>query len=124
MTRRLLLLLPMAACLRADSAQEIEQLIADAVSGLSAGKPEVFLAVFDKAMPGFERLGDSLVGLMARMEIGCGVDVLSNEGDDEARVLTLNWILRMDGKDGSVGSSRREKTLRIGACDPSEPSAL
>ena len=111
MTRRLLLLLPFAACLRADSARDVEQLIADAVSGLSAGKPEEFLEAFDPAMPDFSKLRTALEALIARAELSCALEILGNEGDDSARVLTLDWILRVDPKVGSVGATRRQKTV-------------
>ena len=112
MTRRLLLSLPLAACLRADSEKEVADLITAAVSGLSAGKPEVFLEAFDPAMPEFEKLRAAVVGLAAQAELSCSLEVVSNEGDDAARTLELDWILRIDRKDDAAGSTRRQRTVQ------------
>ena len=112
MTRRLLFFLPLAACLRADSAKEAENLIASAVSGLSAGKAEEFLDAFDPSMPQFEKLRAAILALASQGDLSCSIEVLSDEGDDSERSLELDWILRIDGKDGSPGSTRRQKTVK------------
>jgi len=112
MTRRVLLLAPLAACLRADSEKEVEELIASAASALSAGKPELFLDAFDPAMPEFAKLRYSVIGLISQAELSCSIEILSNEGDDGVRKLTLDWILRIDHKDDNPGSTRRQKTVK------------
>ena len=112
MTRRLLLLLPLAACLRADAEKEVEDLIASAATGLSAGKPEVFLEAFDPSMPEFEKLRNEVAGLTSQADLSCSIEELSNEGDDAVRTLTLDWILRIDPKDNNPGSTRRQKTVK------------
>ena len=116
MTRRVLLLAPLAACLRADSEKEVEELIASAASALSAGKPELFLDAFDPAMPEFAKLRYSVIGLTSQADLSCSIEILSNEGDDGVRKLTLDWILRIDHKDDNPGSGR---TARSGGSFPS-----
>jgi hypothetical protein len=112
MTRRLLLLLPLAACLRADSEKDARDLIASAAAALSAGKAELFLDAFDPAMPGFDQLRYNVVGLTSQADVSCNIEVLSNEGDDAARSLTLDWILTIEKKDNSPGSTQRQKSVR------------
>ncbi|HUK16877.1 MAG TPA: hypothetical protein VLW65_10705 [Bryobacteraceae bacterium] len=112
MTRRLLLLVSLAFCLRADSEQEVVDLIASAATGLSADNPDVFLDAFDPAMPGYDKLRDSILALTSAAKLSCSIDVKSNEGDDAARSLELDWILRIDHKDGSTGSTRRQQTVK------------
>jgi hypothetical protein len=113
MTRRLLLLAPLAACLRADSQQEVEALVASAAGGLSAGRPELFLEAFDPAMPEFEKLRNAVVGLTSRADLSCFVEVLRDEGDETARALELDWTLRIEKRDG--GATRRQKTVKCRA---------
>lgn len=112
MTRRLLILLPLAACLRADSEKEAQDFIASVATALSDGKPDPFLDAFDPSMPDFEKLRYEVTGLMSQADLSCSIEVLSNEGDDTARTLTLDWILRIDGKDNVPGSEHREKTVK------------
>jgi len=112
MTRRLWLLLPLAGLLRADSEKDVRDLIASAAAALSAGKVELFLDAFDRAMPDFEKLRYGVVGLTSRADVGCSIEIVSNEGDDSARSLTLDWILTIEQKDGSPGAARRQKTVK------------
>jgi hypothetical protein len=112
MTRRLLFLLPLAACLRADSRREVVDLITSAATGLSAGKPEVFLEAFDPAMPGYEKLSNAVTALVGAAEIECSIEVTSNEGDDVTRALELDWILRIDRRDHGAGSVHRQQTVK------------
>jgi hypothetical protein len=112
MTRRLLCLLPLAGCLRADSPQEAVDLISSAATGLSAGKPEVFLEAFDPAMPGYEKLRDAVTALLGAADIECSIEVTGNQGDDASRVLELDWILRIDSRQPGAGSIRRQETVK------------
>ena len=112
MTRRLLFLLPLAARLRADSQHEAVDLITSAATGLSAGKPEVFLEAFDPAMPGYEKISADVTALVSAAEIECSIEVTSNQGDDAARALELDWILRIDRRDRGAGSVRRQETVK------------
>ena len=112
MTRRLLFLLPLAACLRADSQHEVVDLITSASTGLSAGKPEVFLEAFDAAMPGYEKLSAAVTALVSGAEIECSIEVTSNQGDDASRALELDWILRIDSRERGAGSVRRQETVK------------
>ena len=112
MTRRLLILLPIAACLRADSEREAVDLITDAAAGLSAGKPEVFLEAFDPSMPDFAKLRTAVEGLVSQAQVSCSIEVESNQGDDAARTLELDWILRIDRGADNAGSTHRQKTVK------------
>ena len=66
MTRRWLLLLPLAACLRADSEKDARDLVASLADALSAGKVELFLDSFDRGMPDFDKLRFNVAGLMGQ----------------------------------------------------------
>lgn len=111
MTRRLLFLLPLAACLRANSEKDVRDLIASAAGALSAGKADLFLDAFDPSMPGFDKLRYNVVGITSQADVSCSIEVLSNEGDDSARTATLDWILTLEHKDGNAGSTRRQKRV-------------
>jgi hypothetical protein len=116
MTRRLLLLLPLAACLRADSERQVVDLIGSAAAGLSAGKPELFLEAFDPAMPGYQKLRADVIGLSSQADLSCSIEVVSNQGDDASRAVELDWILRIDQKTGRRGephtTDRRQRTVK------------
>jgi len=112
MTRRWLLLLPLAACLRADSEKDARDLVASLADALSAGKVELFLDSFDRGMPDFDKLRFNVAGLMGQSDVSCNVEIASNEGDDSERTLTLDWILTIEPKQDSPGATEREKTVK------------
>jgi hypothetical protein len=112
MTRRLLLALPLAACLRADAEKEAEDLIRSVADALSAGKVELFLSFFDRAMPDFDKLRVNVTGLLAAADVSCNIEVRANGGDDTDRALTLDWILTLEANDGAPGATQREKTVK------------
>jgi len=113
MTRRLLLTLPLAAAyLRADAEKDVERLLASAASGLSAGRPEVFLEAFDHSLAGFGRLHADVVALLEGSAVSCSIDVKSNTGDESERALTLEWLLHLNPKGDNPSSSERVKTVK------------
>ena len=106
MTRRWLLLLPLAACLRADSEKDARDLVASLADALSAGKVELFLDSFDRGMPDFDKLRFNVAGLMGQSDVSCNVEI------DSERTLTLDWILTIEPKQDSPGATEREKTVK------------
>jgi len=112
MTRRWLLLLALAGCLRADSEKDARDLVASVAGALSAGKVELFLDFFDQGMPDFDKLRFNVSGLAEQSDVSCNVEITSNEGDDSERTLTLDWILTIEPKQDSPGAAEREKTVK------------
>lgn len=112
MTRRLFALLPLAGCLRADSAQEAMDLIAGAATALSDNKPGEFLDAFDPSMPGYEKLSDAIKTLTGAADLECSIEVTRNEGDAAARSMELDWILRIDLRPAGAGSTHRQQTVK------------
>ena len=112
MNRRLFCLLPLAACLRADSAQDVVDLITSAASGLSAGRPGEFLDAFDPNMPGYEQPSDAVRALTGAADVECSIEVTHNEGDTASRTMELNWILRIDLRPSGAGSTHRQQMVK------------
>ena len=114
MTRRVLLLVPLAACCRAaDAAQEVLDLIADLAASLSAGDVALFLQAFDRKMPGFAKLRDNVTGLIAQGDVQSLIDPLEDEGDDHRRVAQFDWTLLMHRGQEATSYARREQVLKF-----------
>ena len=113
MTRRLLLLLPLAACCRAaDPAREVLDLIADLAAALSAGDVALFLKAFDPAMQGYAKLRDNVKGLIGQGDVQSFIDPLEDEGDDRRRVERLQWTLLMHRGQEPTSFARREQAVK------------
>ena len=115
MTRRALLLVPLAARLRADSAQQVWDLFTSMASALSAGDASAFLNAFDTAMPGYEALRDGVTALLREAEVQSSIELVEEAGDDGRRTVELDWLVHIvDRQDGAVAERRRERVkLRV-----------
>ena len=113
MTRRVLLLVPLAACCRAaDAAREVLDLIADLAASLSAGNVALFLKAFDPAMPGYAKLRENVTGLIAQGDVQSLIDPLEDEGDDRRRVAQFHWTLRIQRGQQATSFARREQVVQ------------
>jgi hypothetical protein len=113
MTRRVLLLIPLAACCRAaDPAREVLDLIADAAGSLSAGNVALFLKAFDPKMPGYAKLRENVTGLIAQGDVQSLIDPLEDEGDDRRRVAQFHWTLRIPRGPQAANFTRREQVVK------------
>jgi hypothetical protein len=112
MTRRLLLMLSLAACCRAaDPAREVLDLVADAAASLSAGNVSLFMKAFDPAMAGYATLRENVTGLIAQGEVQSLIEPLEDEGDDRRRVDQFQWTLRWKSGEDSASFARREQVV-------------
>lgn len=57
-----------------------------------------FLDRFDSAMPGFATLRDEVEELVARAEVGSAIEIATETGDENRRVLELDWVLEIQDK--------------------------
>jgi hypothetical protein len=112
MTRRLLVMLALAACCRAgDPAREVLDLVADAAGALSAGNASLFMKAFDPAMAGYATLRENVTALIAQGEVQSEIEPLEGEGDDRRRVDTFQWTLRWKRGENSASFARREQVV-------------
>src|SRR5690242_19336523 len=84
MTRRALLLASVAVCFAADPARDSAAVIAGLAASLTAGNAQEFIAAFDRAMPGYDKLRANIAALVQVGETQSYVDVVKNEGDDKS----------------------------------------
>ena len=93
MTRRAILLLPLAVCCRAaDPAQEVIDLVADAAGSLSAGNVVGFLKAFDPAMAGYAKLRENVIGLIALGDVQSLIDPGNSMSANESVRLPIGWV--------------------------------
>jgi hypothetical protein len=113
-TRRALLFAVLAASLRADSADEVWDLLSSMATGLSAGHAGEFLGACDPAMPGFAELRSNVTALLVQTEVQSSIDLVSNEGDGRSRIVEVDWLLRIIGRAQVSGSTNRQERVKCG----------
>lgn len=122
MTRRTLLWLPLAACLRADAEadDEIKLLVDSAAGALGSHDEKQFLAAFDPAMKGYRELAANVHGLLRDAEVQASIEIMPGQ---------MNWALDIVAHDSSAGETKRQAKaayiterksgkLRIAAFEP------
>ena len=110
MTRRALLLVPLAARLRADSAQQVWDLFTSMASALSEANAIAFMNAFDPAMPGYEALRASVTALLRAAEVQSSIELVEDEGDDRSRAVELDWLVHIvNRQDGALAARRQER---------------
>jgi len=112
MTRRALLLVPFAARLRADSAQEVWDLFASMASALSAGNAIAFMNAFDPAMPGYEALRAGVTALLNEADVQSSIELVEEEGDDRSRSAELDWLVHIVDRDDNTVAERRQERVK------------
>ncbi len=101
------LLLFLAAALRADSALDVHTLFETAAEALGNGQAAAFLAVFDPSTPGFTRLRSDTGALVRMGDAMSNIEWRKNEGDDQQRSVSLNWLLDITERNGAGALTHR-----------------
>jgi len=65
---------------------------------------KAFLDQFDDKMPGYAKLRDQVQEMVAIDESASTVDVVTDDGDDNKRTLSLDWVL-------TIGSERPRRQI-------------
>jgi hypothetical protein len=112
MTRRWLLFVPIVLCFGADPAQEAWDLLTQAATALGERNPGAFLAAFDPAMPGYEKLRADVTALLRSAEVQSSVELESDEGGGEARSMELDWLLKIRPEQEATPSTRRQQQVK------------
>jgi len=114
MRRRHFLLVAVTASLgRADTLDELTELLRVMASALSDTNAEVFLRGIDPSMPGYERFAANVTALAAEYELSNTIDFRDQKGDDRVQTLELDWMLDIKGKGGSLLFVRREEIVKL-----------
>jgi murein L,D-transpeptidase YcbB/YkuD len=112
MTRRALIVAFALSPLRADDAQQIWDLFTQLAAALSEGNADTFLRAFDRTMPGYEGLRTEIAALLAQSQVKSSIELLSEEGDDQARAVELDWFLEIVGQQDSPTVTRRRERIQ------------
>ena len=109
MTRRTLLSISVAVCLRADADDDIaniKALVNTAAEALRNHEEKQFLGAFDPAMKGYKELAANVHGLLRDADVEASIEISSDY---------MNWTLDITAHDLSAGSTRRQAKVRYRA---------
>jgi hypothetical protein len=75
--------------------------------------PSSFLATFDSKMPGYQQLVQDITALTLLGPIESSVELITNDGDDHARSVEVEWTLHVLNRDTSIGQLHRDQRLKL-----------
>ena len=112
MTRRSLMILALARSLPAGTEQQVWDLFTSLAADLSAGDAVAFMKHFDPAMPNREQMRAYVAGLLDEGDLQSSVEIRSDEGDDHARSVELDWLLDIVEHEDAAGLTRRHEIVK------------
>lgn len=103
----------LAAPLLAVTRQELLDFLGALASALSEGNASAFLDRVDHDMPDYYQLEKYVVALTDEDEVSCSIDILKQEGDDQAQTLELDWYMQVHTRDALGAVERRRQTVKL-----------
>jgi len=82
-----------------------------AAAALSDGNAAGFLAYFSKSMPGYTKVENGAVAMVAEGEVRSSIDLLSDQGTDTSRTIDVNWALSIVSEDTQIRRGAREQRV-------------
>jgi murein L,D-transpeptidase YcbB/YkuD len=107
--RTALLLISMVAF--ADSAADVLNVFSAAAEALTNDDSAAFLEHFDRSMPDYAALRGNIEGLLAAYEVGSTIEVVTDEGNDEKRMVSLDWLLVTSDKNAVNGNQQTRRRI-------------
>jgi hypothetical protein len=73
-------------------------------AGVVRGNVSQFMSAFSKDMPGYGTLENNVTALVRQAEVSSSIQTVSENGDDKARTIDLDWVLQVRSleEDGPV----------------------
>src|SRR5579872_7029113 len=107
--RTALLLISMVAL--ADSSADVLNVFSAAAEALTNDDSAAFLDHFDRNMPDYAALRTNIEGLLAAYEVGSTIEVVSDEGTDDKRAVSLDWLLVTSEKNAVNGTQQTRRRI-------------
>ena len=93
----------------ADSSADVLNVFSAAADSLTNDDSAAFLDHFDRNMPDYAAFRGNIEGLLAAYEVGSTIEVVTDEGTDEKRVVTLDWLLVTSEKNAVNGNQQTRR---------------
>jgi len=102
-------LLIACAALWADAHSEVLDLLGTTASALADFNVPKFMDSFDKEMPGYDKLKESVTALTNQAEVTSAIEPVKDDGDEAKRSVDLDWYMQVRSlvPDGPIATRRQ-----------------
>ena len=106
-----LIAIAFAAPVRAETPEDVLKFLRNAADALTNEDARTFLDHADRNMPVYATLQRNIEGLMAAYDVESSIEIANDEGDDQKRTLTLDWVLITEQKSDTRGDRMHRRQL-------------
>src|SRR5258708_25678958 len=79
-----------------DAPKDVLAFLESTAEALSNANVRGFCDKFDRGWPGYKQLHDDVEDLLSRATVGASIEIVTSEGDDQKRSLTLDFLLLIE----------------------------
>src|SRR5580658_5935901 len=109
---RSVLLVSIAAALAcADAHDDVVEVVTSMAGALTDVNVSKFMAAFSKDMPGYGTLENNVTALVKQGEVSSSIQTVTEEGDDQARSIDLDWVLEVRSLEQDGPIVRRREVI-------------
>ena len=80
-------------------------------AGAVRGNVSLFMSAFSKDMPGYGTLENNVTALVKQAEVSSSIRTVSEDGDDQARTIDLDWVLEVRSLEEDGPIVRRREVI-------------
>jgi hypothetical protein len=80
-------------------------------AGAVRGNVSLFMSAFSKDMPGYGTLENNVTALVKQAEVSSSIRTVSEDGDDQARSIDLDWVLEVRSLEEDGPIVRRREVI-------------
>jgi|SRR5580658_5172824 hypothetical protein len=79
----------------ADAHGDVIEVVTDMAGALTEVNVPKFMSAFSKDMPGYATLQNNVTALVNQAEVSSSIQPVTEDGDDQARSIDLDWVLEV-----------------------------
>ncbi len=93
----------------ADAHDDVIEVVTDMAGALTEVNVPKFMSAFSKDMPEYATLQNNVTALVNQAEVSSSIQPITEDGDDEARSIDLDWVLEVRSleQDGPIVRRRQ-----------------
>jgi hypothetical protein len=109
---RSVLLVSIAAALAcADAHDDVMEVVTSMAGALTDVNVSKFMSAFSKDMPDYGTLENNVTALVKQADVSSSIQTVSEDGDDQARTIDLDWVLEVRSLEQDGPIVRRREVI-------------
>jgi hypothetical protein len=95
----------------ADPHDDVAEVVTSMAAALTDVNVSKFMAAFSKDMPGYGTLENNVTALVKQGDVSSSIQTVTEDGDDQARSIDLDWVLEVRSLEQDGPLVRRREVI-------------